>query len=105
MTDSQPHDASRRGKASGSPPRTDGPHDSPSYASECYACPIGTVFMTLQDARPEATDHLVRAGRELLAAMRTLLEGAWGYLDEIDRRRGAAPIERIPVRRNGPPDA
>lgn len=83
------------------PPTDDG---EPTYAPECYACPIGTVFMTFQGARPEATEHLLRAGKELLAAMRALLDGASQFLEETERR-GPARVEKITVRRRPPADA
>ena len=42
----------------------------------CAACPICTGLSALRHARPEAVDHLLKAGAELLLAARTLLEAA-----------------------------
>jgi hypothetical protein len=75
------------------------------YAPECYACPIGTVSMAVQGAAPDASEHLLRAGRELLGAFRSLLEGMEGFLQMMEERSAAAnkpsdEIQAIPIRRN-----
>lgn len=73
------------------------------YVPECYACPIGTVSMAVQGAAPDATEHVIRAGRELLAAFRSVLEGLDGFLSVMEERssgaREQATVEAIPVRR------
>ncbi len=73
------------------------------YAPECYACPIGTVSMAMQGAAPDATEHVVRAGREMLAAFKSVLEGLDGFLNIMEERSSSArkqtPIEAIPIRR------
>lgn len=73
------------------------------YVPECYACPIGTASMAVQGAAPEATEHLIRAGRELLGVFRSLLEGVDGFLNMMEERSGAArrsaTVESIPIRR------
>lgn len=73
------------------------------YAPECYACPIGTISMALQRSAPETTEHLTRAGRELLLALRGVIDGLTEFLTVIEERKGAAerqaPIESIPIRR------
>lgn len=76
--------------------------EEPRYAPECYACPIGTVSMAVQRATPEAGEHLVRAGRELILALRGVLDGLNDFLTTMeDRSRTArgATIESIPIRR------
>jgi hypothetical protein len=45
-------------------------------APECQLCPICAGLAALRGARPEAAEHLVKAGAELLLAARALLEGA-----------------------------
>ena len=45
-------------------------------APECRLCPICAGLAALRGARPEAVEHLVKAGAELLLAARALLEGA-----------------------------
>jgi len=73
------------------------------YVPECYACPIGTASMAVQGAAPEATEHLIRAGREVLGAVRSLLEGMDAFLNMMEERSGAAQkkaaVQPIPVRR------
>jgi hypothetical protein len=43
-------------------------------AAECGACPLCAGLAVLRHARPEAVEHLVKAGTELLLAVRALLE-------------------------------
>jgi len=73
------------------------------YVPECYACPIGTVSMAVQGAAPDATEHLIRAGRELLGAFKSMLEGVDAFLNMMEERSGAArkpaPLQSIPIRR------
>jgi hypothetical protein len=44
-------------------------------AADCVACPLCAGLAALRQARPEAVEHLVKAGTELLLAARALLEG------------------------------
>jgi len=46
-----------------------------SQATECQFCPLCTGLAALREARPEAVEHLVKAGAELFLAARALLEG------------------------------
>ncbi len=73
------------------------------YVPECYACPIGTASMAVQGAAPDASEHLIRAGRELLGAVRSLIEGMDSFLNMMEERSGAArrdaTVQSIPVRR------
>ena len=73
------------------------------YVPECYACPIGTASMAVQGAAPDATEHLIRAGRELLGAFRSVLEGMDSFLNMMEERSGAtrqkATVQAIPVRK------
>jgi hypothetical protein len=54
------------------------PHDAAAagQAPECQTCPICSAIAALREARPEAVEHLVKAGAELLLAARALLDGA-----------------------------
>jgi hypothetical protein len=45
-------------------------------AAECRACPICAGLAALRQSRPEAVEHLAKAGAELLLAARALLEAA-----------------------------
>jgi hypothetical protein len=49
---------------------------SPGQAPECQFCPFCAGLAALREARPEAVEHLVKAGAELLLAARALLDGA-----------------------------
>ncbi len=60
-------------------------------APECAACPVCIGIAALRSARPEAVEHLVKAGAELLLAARALIEAA----DAQQRRVGG--LQRINV--------
>ena len=45
-------------------------------APECQFCPFCAGLAALRQARPDAVEHLVKAGAELLLAARALLDGA-----------------------------
>jgi hypothetical protein len=45
-------------------------------AAECQFCPFCAGLAALRAARPEAVEHLAKAGAELLLATRALLEAA-----------------------------
>jgi hypothetical protein len=59
-------------------------------ASECQLCPICAGLAALRSARPEAVEHLVKAGAELLLAAKALLDGAAKPAGEPPPRRGRA---------------
>lgn len=61
------------------------------HHDECYACPVGGLFLTARSASPETVEHLVNAASELVAAMRSVLEAAETFLEQ--QRRAAAPSE------------
>jgi hypothetical protein len=44
-------------------------------AAWCGVCPLCAGLAALRQARPEAVEHLVKAGTELLLAARALMEG------------------------------
>jgi hypothetical protein len=50
------------------------------HHDECYACPVGGLFLTARATSPEAVEHLVNAASELVAAMRSVLEAAETFL-------------------------
>jgi hypothetical protein len=45
-------------------------------AAECAACPLCAGLAALRQAAPEAVEHLLKAGAELVLAARALLDGA-----------------------------
>jgi hypothetical protein len=59
--------------------------------------------MAVQGAAPDATEHLIRAGREVLGAFKSLLEGMDAFLNMMEERSGGArkrtTIQAIPIRR------
>ena len=64
--------------------------DPAGQAPECQLCPICAGLAALRGARPEAVEHLVKAGAELLLAARALLEGA----AEPEAEAGPGPARR-----------
>lgn len=58
---------------------------------ECLVCPLCTGIAALREARPEAVEHLLKAGAELLAAFRALVDPS-----ERDGHR-ASGLQRIDV--------
>jgi hypothetical protein len=63
-------------------------------AAECVACPLCAGLAALRQARPEAVEHLVKAGTELLLAARALLEGP---ADGREPRPAGTRMRRIDV--------
>jgi hypothetical protein len=61
----------------------------------CAGCPICTGLSALRHARPEAVDHLLKAGAELLLAARALLEAA--APDGAQDRPATEGMQRIDV--------
>jgi hypothetical protein len=68
-------------------------------APECQFCPLCAGLAALREARPEAVEHLVKAGAELLLAARALLDGA------AEPAGRPAPGRRPRSRRAAPGDA
>jgi hypothetical protein len=63
-------------------------------APECQVCPICMGLATLRQARPEALEHLMKAGAELILAARAILDAA-GEAAGPSRRPGG--LQRIRV--------
>jgi len=68
---------------------------------ECYACPIGGFFLTLQGAQPDATEHLLNAAREMLQVARAVIDAAEEVVDQRQqdaaRRSGARRVRHIDI--------
>ena len=60
-------------------------------APECLVCPLCMGLAALRQARPEAMEHLIKAGAELLEAWRALIEPPAG------ERRRPGGLQRIDV--------
>jgi hypothetical protein len=70
-------------------------------APECQICPICAGLAALREARPEAVEHLVKAGAELLLAVRALLDGAAEPARGPAARRRARPARAGDAAGNG----
>jgi hypothetical protein len=75
------------------------PHDAAAagQAPECQVCPICSAIAALREARPEAFEHLVKAGAELLLAARALLDGAVIPAENGDGAAAGDGLQRIDV--------
>lgn len=62
-------------------------------APECLVCPLCMGVAALRQARPEAMEHLLKAGAELLAAFHALVDPAPA---DGDRRRPTG-LRRIDI--------
>ena len=60
-------------------------------APECQTCPICAGLAALRQASPEAVEHLVKAGAELLLAARALLDMTAEPARGPSRRRRGHP--------------
>ena len=71
---------------------------------ECTLCPVCVLLQALTSVRPEVTQHLLNAGRELTLALTAMLETqAEAYSAASTRQRARTEstargrVERIPV--------
>lgn len=73
--------------------------------TECTLCPVCVFLQAITSVRPEVTQHLLNAGRELTLALTAALEAQAEAHDHAstrqrERTEGAAArqrVERIPV--------
>lgn len=94
MADRGPGRTERTRKARSSQAEEARPH------TDCpYGCPLCIALGTLQQAGPETTEHLIRAGHELLLAFKALLDAASDQMGRAEAGRRSSGIEQIPVRR------
>lgn len=68
----------------------------PERTSICQVgfCPICATVSALGEVRPELTEHLLLAGREMLLAIRELIDAR---LEGVEERPRAGRVERIDV--------
>jgi hypothetical protein len=72
------------------------PHDDePTHHAECYACPVGSVFMAARDASPDAMEHLLAAAHELVQAARAALDAADAVIEQQRSARSAPREPRL----------
>ena len=71
-------------------------HDAgpPGRAQECRLCPICAGLAVLREARPEAVQHLAKAGAELLLAAKALLDATPAADQEAARPRRSRSGQR-----------
>ena len=62
---------------------------------------FGAAMMGLQNAAPEATDHLVKAGQELMLAAKALVDGMTEAMAQVEGHGVRTDIESIPIHRQG----
>ena len=48
----------------------------PRFHDECYACPVGGLFASMDTASPDMMEHLLAAAHELLQVARTAIDAA-----------------------------
>jgi hypothetical protein len=60
-------------------------------ATTCQWCPLCAGLAALRESRPEAVEHLMKAGVELLAAAKALFDGAHDPTGPPPSRRRARP--------------
>lgn len=73
--------------------------------TECTLCPVCVLLQAFTSVRPEVTQHLLNAGRELTLALTAMLEvqaEAYDHASSRQRERTDAAaarhrVERIPV--------
>ena len=68
-------------------------------APECQICPICAGLAAPREARPDAVEHLVKAGAELLLAAKALLDGATEPTATRRPPGGDAPARPAPAGR------
>lgn len=67
-------------------------HSRPGDSPECLLCPVCVLLQALTTARPEVTQHLAAAGRELTLALKAALD------DHADAHDGARErLRRIKI--------
>ena len=73
---------------------------------ECTLCPVCVLLQALSSVRPEVTQHLLNAGRELTLALTAALEAQAEAYDHASTRQRTrteeaaatrSRVERIPV--------
>ena len=63
------------------------------YHDECYACPVGSLFMSMDTASPDMMEHLLAAAHELLQVARSAIDAAEVVVERQRESRGGARRE------------
>ena len=74
----------------------------PKFHDECYACPVGSFFMGVQSAQPDAMEHLLVAAQELLSVARSAIDVADGAIEHQrsareERQSRPSRVRRIDI--------
>ena len=78
--------------AGGSAPEVaDEPQSAQAPVCPVAFCPVGVAMSLTGQVRPEAVEHLMAAGRELLLAMKAVIDAR---VEAFDR---SSPLERITI--------
>jgi hypothetical protein len=67
---------------------TSEPHEH-RYHDECYACPVGSLFMSMDSASPDMMEHLLAAAHELLQVARSAIDAAEAVVERQRETRSA----------------
>jgi hypothetical protein len=59
------------------------------YHEECYACPVGSLFMSMDSASPDMMEHLLAAAHELLQVARSAIDAAESVVERQRESRSA----------------
>jgi hypothetical protein len=80
----------REGAPSGEPPPS---AEERSGAPACPVafCPVGLAMTLTDQIRPEVVEHLMAAGRELLLAMKAVIDA------RVEGYQRSSPLERISI--------
>jgi hypothetical protein len=77
----------------------DAPPNERRYHDECYACPVGSLFMSMDTASPDMMEHLLTAAHELLEVARSAIDAAEAVVERQREARassgGAPRVRRI----------
>jgi hypothetical protein len=68
----------------------DEPASGAHFHDECYACPVGSLFASFDDASPDMMEHLLAAAHELLQVARSAIDAAEVAIDRQRESRNGA---------------
>ncbi|HEY5012598.1 MAG TPA: hypothetical protein VIK61_07825 [Acidimicrobiia bacterium] len=91
-----------RGRDHGREYERDHDRDAPGekrYHDECYACPVGSLFMSMDSASPDMMEHLLAAAHELLQVARSAIDAADTVVERQRDARATAARGEPRVRR------
>ena len=69
------------------------------YHEECYACPVGSLFMSMDTASPDMMEHLLAAAHELLQVARSAIDAAEVVVERQREARANAAAGEPRVRK------